>query len=204
MYIRTNSSDHSWESKSCSGIALQFSGARITWSWTDPEHWSFWYWVRNVWRGLLNELAGYQHPRSVLLRYGRLYNLISLCPSVKSTQRRALQTPVSVCPREKCSPESQGGAHYPEWEHCKLIGFARDQETELFPEAVTGGSTKINVPLFNTIKSLPLQKKTKKLATIYHSDPPLTFSPCWNICFCSRRLYPPLISLSFSSSPSSQ
>lgn len=41
VYNRADSSDHSWESKSCSGIALQFSGARITWSWTDPVHWSF-------------------------------------------------------------------------------------------------------------------------------------------------------------------
>lgn len=41
VYNGADSSDHYWESKSCSGIALQFSGARITWSWTDPEHWSF-------------------------------------------------------------------------------------------------------------------------------------------------------------------
>lgn len=41
LHNRADSSDHSWESKSCSGIALQFSGAQITWSWTDPEHWSF-------------------------------------------------------------------------------------------------------------------------------------------------------------------
>lgn len=90
-----------------------------------------------------------------------------------------------MCQREKCSPKSQGGAHYPEWEHCKLIGFAPDQETELFPEAVTGRSTKINVPLFNTIKHPPPYKK--------HPDPSPAFPPCWDICYyCSR-----LCSLSF-------
>lgn len=78
----TDSSDHSWESKSCSGIALQFSGARITWSWTDPEHWSLWNWVRNVWRGLLNELAGYQHPWSGLLQRGRLFDSTGPCLGV--------------------------------------------------------------------------------------------------------------------------
>lgn len=94
-----------------------------------------------------------------------------------------------MCQREKCSPKSQGGAHYPEWEHCKLIGFAPDQETELFPEAVTGRSTKINVPLLNTIKCLPLQK------TPHHHQPlwphPSFFPPHWDICYCCRRLCPP-------------
>lgn len=89
-----------------------------------------------------------------------------------------------MCQREKCSPKSQGGAHYPEWEHCKLIGFAPDQETELFPEAVTGRSTKINVPLFNTIKHPP----SKKLTTTNHSDPTPPFSPCCYIRYYCRRL----------------
>lgn len=88
-----------------------------------------------------------------------------------------------MCQREKCSPKSQGGAHYPEWEHCKLIGFAPDQETELFPEAVTDRSTKINVPLFNTIKRR-LPSSSKKLPTTsYYSDPTPPFFPLLEYLF---------------------
>jgi len=88
-------------------------------------------------------------------------------PNNKTLLRRCTAPPDTSCQREECSPKSQGGDHYPEWEHCKLIGFAPDQETELFPQAVTGRSTKINVPLFNTFKRPPPQKK---LPTTSHSD----------------------------------
>lgn len=151
VYNRADSSDHSWESKSCSGIALQFSGVQITWSWTDPARWSFGIGLGTCEGACWMSLLDINILTSCCSSPSRLFDLISLCPSV----RLAFQTLVSMCQREKCSPKSQGGAHYPEWEHCKLIGFAPDQETELFPEAVTGWSTKINVPLFNTIKHDP-------------------------------------------------
>lgn len=124
----TDSSDHSWESKSCSGIALQFSGARITWSWTDPEHWSLWNWVRNVWRGLLNELAGYQHPWSGLLQRGRLFDSTGPCLGVGLPSASPVHKLVSTCREEKCPPKTQGGARYPEQKPRDLVGFASHQD----------------------------------------------------------------------------
>lgn len=117
----TDSSDHSWESKSCSGIALQFSGARITWSWTDPEHWSLWNWVRNVWRGLLNELAGYHHPWPGLLQWGRLFDstglwLAASLPNASPSRRK------SALPKLKVEPMTLSKST------SKFTGFASDQD----------------------------------------------------------------------------